>query len=483
MREMDFIKFGLTGGLNDQQLRMIHEAVLKIMDEIGMECAHAKTVEAVTAVAGVRYENGRLKFSPDLVNATITQAREIGKKERPKLDKLRITAPWNCFNVVDMDTGEVRATTAADCVEMVKLVASYNEYGPPPVYPCDLDQRIQVLWIEKLGHELAPGFCGALVTHDAETLRWIGELYAVMGQPYSPWYQFVISPLRFDYVALDVFWLFKDDPHTQVRLSLCPIPVAGLTAPLSTTGALSQSIAESLGGLIVGQALGATSPDQLPEWRTDYGDMRDLTVGYSLPENVMVQVLLQQLSEYFCCIKRDCIYLNTNAKLADGFAAVDRMGYLLMLGLAGYRDFIMGAGQMSMDEIFSPAQFIIDMEIGRYVQKLLDGITWSGDPNSIVAAVAEGVAEGNFLANPATLETLPYLFDSLLFRRSNVGQWRAAGSPTLEQLAIAKAKEAIASYRYTPNLAKQRELDQVFAKACQALGVDPKTQPIPERLF
>ncbi|NIR02148.1 MAG: hypothetical protein GTN78_18460, partial [Gemmatimonadales bacterium] len=97
---------------------------------------------------------------------------------------------------------------------------------------------------------------------------------------------------------------------------------------------------------------------------------------------------------------------------------------MLMLGLAGFRHFYMGAGQMSMDEIFSPAQFIIDMEIGRYVQHVLDGMKWSGSSEEIAEAVAEGVAEGNYLTHPTTLESLPDFFDSWLFRRDNVGRWR-----------------------------------------------------------
>lgn len=83
----------------------------------------------------------------------------------------------------------------------------------------------------------------------------------------------------------------------------------------------------------------------------------------------------------------DIIYLNTNAKRADVFATVDRMVYMLMPALAGFREFCLGAGQLSMDEAFSPVQFIVDMEIGRYLQHVLDGMragsnTWSEPPRS-----------------------------------------------------------------------------------------------------
>ncbi len=474
------IEFKLSGGLSREQLGVIHDAAVKMLGETGLGCEHEATVEAVTAEAGVEFEEGRLKFSPDAIEACIERARAAGRKHRQG-GPLRVTGPWTCFNIIDMDSDEVRASTAADAVEMLKLAASFNEEGPPPVYPCDLDERLQVLWLEKACLEYTPGFGGAMVTHEPETIRLIAELHAAVGRRYPLSMQFVISPLRLDHLALEMFLRFKDDPLIEVVASICPIPTGGMTAPLSACGLLSQSVAESIGGMIVADRLGLIGPDTLLPVRVDYGDMRDMTVAYSLPDNVMIQVLLRDVSQHFGGYGLDYIYLDTNAKRPDAAAAADRMAYMLMLGLAGFREFYMGAGQMSMDEIFSPAGFIVDMELGRYVQHVLDGVAWQGDPMSIAADVAEGVAEGNFLGNRATLEALPEVFDSMLFRRSNVGQWRAAGEPTVERLARERAREAIESYDFELEAEKQAELDRVFEGACRSLGVDIGGQPIPRR--
>jgi trimethylamine:corrinoid methyltransferase-like protein len=340
-----------------------------------------------------------------------------------------------------------------------------------------VDDRVQVLWLEKACLETTHGLGGAMVTHEPEVIRWIGELHAAAKRRYTLGLQFVISPLTLDHVALDLFWKFKDDPLLDVDASICPIPTGGMTAPLTAPGLLAQSLAESLGGWIVADRLGLTDPDQLLPIRVDYGDMRDLTVAYSLPENVMIQKLLQDLGEHFAGYRLDWIYLDTNAKRADALAAVDRTAYLLMLGLAGFRHFFMGAGQLSMDEVFSPAQFIIDMEIGRYVQRILDGMKWGGRAEEIAKVVAEGVPEGNFLTHPSTLEALPDFFDSPLFRRDNVGRWRSAGEPTVEQLAVERARAAIDGYEYEVDAGVRKELDGIFWKACKSLGVDMPSPP------
>jgi len=475
---MDRIEFALSGGMSSAQIAALHESVVRVLEETGLQCQHPLTVEAVTARPGIAFAAGRLKFRRDLVEETIARARQAGRRRKPAT-RLRVTSPWNCFNIIDMETDAVRASTAADVVAMLKLVAGFDDHGCAPVYPCDVDERIQILWLEKASLETTPGFGGAMVTHHPETIRWIGEMYALLGRRYNVGMQVVISPLRLDHLALELFWRLKDDPLVSASLSLCPIPVGGLTAPYFASGLLAQGIAESLGGLIVSQILGSAGPDDWLSVRVDYGDMRDMTVAYSLPENVMIQVLLRDVAEHFSGFRHDVIYINTNAKRPDPFAAVDRMAYMLMLGLAGYRDFILGAGQLSMDEVFSPAQFIIDMEIGRYVQRVLDGLAWDGDPAKIASVIAEGVSEGNFLAHDTTLQALPSMFDSLLFRRSNVGRWRAEGERTVVEEAVARARAAIASYQFRLDDAVHAELDRIFGSACRALGVDRATQPLP----
>lgn len=464
------INFSLSGGLAPAQLHELHRAVLRVLSDIGIACAHQPTVNAVTTEAGISCDNGRLKFAPDTVEAALAEIRKGGAAGAPD-KRITVTGPYNCFNVIDLATDQVRGSTAADVVPMLKLVAARCGGGPAPVYPCDLDPRIQVLWMEKACLEHTAGMGGSVPSHDPEVIRWLGRLYAAVGKRYCLGLNFVISPLKLDHIALDLLWQFKDQPELGVYGDMYPIPVGGMTAPLGAAGLLAQTVAESLGGWIVAQRLGVILPNQPLPVRVDYGDMRYMTVGYSMPENIMVQVLARDVAQYFGGGPLDSIYINTNAKRPDAFAAVDRASQMLMLALAGFRNFYAGAGQMSMDEIFSPAQFIIDLEIGRFVQHIIDGLPWSGDAESITQTIAEGVEEKNFMMNSTTLEALPSLFDSRLFRRDNVGQWRAAGEPTIEQRALVQAREAIDSYDFALKPEVQEKLDSTFREACRALGV------------
>ena len=279
------------------------------------------------------------------------------------------------------------------------------------------------------------------------------------------------------YSRTHLLWLFREDPMIDVWPSLCSMPISGTTAPLFPSGLLAQALSENYAAVIVAHGIGLIGDGVPPVLRVDYADPRHLTVAYSLPDNLMIQVLLNDLAEYFTGQRRSGIYLHTNSKSVDGFAAADRMAYMLFLGLAGFRGF--GGSQLSGDEVFSPVQFVIDMEIGRYVQRVLDGLSWHDDADSLARIVAEGIADGNFLTHPTTVEHVRALFDSPLFRRDSVAQWQSAGKPSVEELAREKARAAIASYHFELEADKQTALDHVFEDACRSLGVDLSSEPIP----
>ncbi|NIO76517.1 MAG: hypothetical protein GTN69_11700, partial [Armatimonadetes bacterium] len=273
-------------------------------------CSHKLTIDAVTAQPGITCEKGRLKFTPETTESSIEAVREAGKNYH-YTEKVNVTGPYTCLNIIDMETDVIRASTAADVVPMLKLVASFNQYGPAPVYPHDLDSRLQVIWLEKACVEHTAYMGGFMISHNPEIIRVLRDLYAAVNRRYYMTLQFINSPLRLDEVALDLTWQFKDDPLLDVNPDICPIPVGGMTAPLDPAGLLVQGLAESLAGWMVVNRLGFGQTNPILAVRADHGDMRDMTVGYSLPENVMIQVLARDVAEHFGGYRLDSIYLDT----------------------------------------------------------------------------------------------------------------------------------------------------------------------------
>jgi trimethylamine:corrinoid methyltransferase-like protein len=158
-------------------------------------------------------------------------------------------------------------------------------------------------------------------------------------------------------------------------------------------------------------------------------------------------------------------FLQSNAKRCDAQAILERTAYLLTLALAGERRFCLGAGQLSMDEVFSPALFVIDQEIARFISHLLKGVAWDDTPGRAATTIAEGLAEGEFLSHPSTLAVFRELHQSELFRRMSLNKWRADGARTVEELALERARELIAAHDFKLSAGAQGEVDRVYREA------------------
>ncbi|MCY3021982.1 MAG: trimethylamine methyltransferase family protein [Planctomycetota bacterium] len=443
---------------------MLHAEVLRVLDRLGIECQHPRTLAAAAATPGVRVDHGRVCFKPDFVDELVAIARRENAGE-PLGDEITITGPWNCLNIADMDTGAVRPSTGADVRQMFKLVHAARAGHICPVYPHDVPPPLQILSLEKAGLELTETDGSQMEFADAETLEYAVRMFQAAGRRYHLEVQFLISPLRANPLGLEQLWTYKDRADMRLTAAAAPIPQAGLTAPLFMPGGLVQAAAEALGAYALTRIIGQGKIPCHPQFRLDLFDMRDLTTVYSSPDHILVQLLLKDVYAFYYGRPKPGHFLQCNARSCDAQAILERTAYLLTLAFAGERRFCLGAGQLCMDEIFSPALFVIDQEIARFLTHIVRGIGWDEREGLSFDTIAEVGRGGEFLSHPTTLETFRGLFSSGLFRRMGVSKWRAAGEPSVEKLAIARAKELIASHNFALPPKVQAEVNRIYAQA------------------
>ena len=463
------IRFGLQGGLSESDLRQVHGEVLRVLQRIGIECSHPRTLEAAAGTPGARVDGTRVHFQPDFIEEVVAAARRESAGE-PLGEEVTISGPWNCLNIIDLESGAVRPSTAADVRQMCKLVHAARAGGICPVYPHDLPPALQVLYLEKAGLELMETTGSQLEFSDAEMLESAIAMYRAAGRLYHLYVQFPISPLRTNALGLEQIWNYKDRADLRVNALAAPIPQAGLTAPLFMPGGLVLAAAEALGAYALVRIIGQGRIPCHPQFRLDLFDMRDQTTVYASPEHILIQLLLKQVYEFYYGRPKPGHFLQCNARRCDAQAILERTAYLLTLAFAGERRFCLGAGQLCMDEIFSPALFVIDQEIARFLTHIVRGIGWDEREGLSLETIAEVGPGGEFLSHQTTLETFRELFNSSLFRRMGVNKWRAAGEPSVEAQAVARAKELIASHNYALPAGVQAEIDRIYAEAEKRVG-------------
>lgn len=462
---MKRIQFKLEGGLTQQDLEQIHREILRVLDEIGIECENKRVKEILARQPGFTIAGDRIRFAPEVVNAEIERTRERGRKSPPPPKELSVIGPWNCFNIEDMDTHKVRRSTADDVREMFKLLQVTKVGAVCPVYPTDVDPAMQLLYLEKAGIEYSETDGSRMEFADRRMLEFAIEMHKAAGHKYRMMVEYPISPLRMNAPALDLILDYMNRPDVNLEPAPAPIPLAGGTAPLFAPGAIVQSLAESLAACIVLDKISNGKLIGELHFRVDIFDMRHMTTVYASPDHIQYQLLLRDACQYFSAKHMVDHYWCCNAKRSDVHAMLTRTAWIVTLALAGFRRFWYGPGQLSMDEVFSPAQFVIDLEIIRYVNHLIQGIDYYDEPDLAFDTIASVGPRGDYLTHPTTLENMGKLFESDLFPRDRVETWLAQGCPDPVDKAVEKVRALIASHDYAIPVGVQMELDAIYAEA------------------
>jgi len=125
-----------------------------------------------------------------------------------------------------------------------------------------------------------------------------------------------------------------------------------------------------------------------------------------------------------------------------------------------------GVGQLSIDEVFSPQQAVLDREILAYVERVLAGLDLAPPDTDTLGLVREGMGEGSFVAATDTvLRFREFYHFPDIFRHWKVERWRAAGEPSVLGEAWSRAQEEIAASTFRLTEDKQREVDSIYERA------------------
>ena len=154
----------------------------------------------------------------------------------------------------------------------------------------------------------------------------------------------------------------------------------------------------------------------------------------------------------------------TNSKQPDGQAAAEIGMHTLIAALMGARAFRC-AGLLSSGEIYSGEWLVINKEIVDYVKTLLKPQEFS-EGRLFIDEIADVKAGGSFIGRKSTMQLFrqEYWMPEL-FTHMNLGQWQEAGSKSMWQYAIDRAKKLITGHTYQIDDDKKKELDKIYEAA------------------
>lgn len=465
--------------LSENDLKRIHNASLRILEQTGMIFDHPEARELLEgAGAKVDHDSNLVKFSPEFIEKQLKRApRKVSFYGRtPEYDftvephgKIYARMAGGCTVYVDLKTGEHRSAALDDWKALARLADALPYIhciapfwcGDVPLETADLHSLRVVL-----EHQRKP------IVHNARDLKnykaMIEMMLAVRGSKEElqkrPLVNLMVSPIA------PLFW--NEDVLSQLLLACeygipadIPImPVCGTTGPITLAGTLALANAEFLGTLAFVQS--ARPGYEMPFFCIPLvADMKTGATQFSVPETGLLIAGLAQLSHELYGLPGETIGINSDGYISEQLL-FERAQNALMASLSGSKLFV-GPGALGGTMALSPVQLVIDHEILQIARRWERGITVNEDTLGVDVVHRVG-PRGHFLADDHTMKYLRSgeITNSDIFSRDTWETWTQKGQKDLLQKAREKAIAILEEHEVEP-LAEEvsKELKLIVSKA------------------
>lgn len=452
--------------IQDFDLKKVVDIARDILSKIGIWVPRADLRDQISATGRVKVDGERILI-PGEVYDSLLEEIENSKKE-VKLEKKPATlfiyaSEWPFF-FIDPEDLQIRPFDKEHLIAYTKLIDSF--YGtdiagtvpgrvqdePPPL------REIVTYYIE-CRYSRSARFP---LVGDENIFPWMRMIAEVMGHSlYTTVY--VFSPLTFHGNSLNLALKFRD---LFPSVGIASMPILGISAPLEWHTAWGQAVAEALGGCILLKLLGFENVNF--DINIYSGSMESGAVVFGSPEHFLCALTRAKVREFFGITYDSVEAMLTTAIMPGPQACAEKASLTTISALAGFRT-VEGAGTLGIDEIFSPQQFMLDIEIKGYVERLLRGLDLEDTENPL-ELIQEGLADTHFLSATWTIKQWrKFFWRPLLFHQLKVPQWMSRSKGILEE-AWEKAKAKIEENDYELEPSKIKELDKIIDRARKELA-------------
>jgi len=423
--------------LSTKELTLLHQGTLEVLENPGMTLMAPKLLRALEEKGcQVDYSKQTVRFLPSVVEKAIEtikqdnscQAFNSGNIGARNLNPVRTSLWGSCMKFFDYDKDEIRPATIPDLVKMMRLGENMSEVFKVqitllPLYDSDgnkIDQRLLPLKTAAImaKNTSRPGGGEIWDPREIDFLVRIGCVLTGSWEEYkkSPLFlacKETISPLKLTHDVAEVLLALAE---RELPCAVVPMPIMGATAPVTPAATIVIANAEILGVLT---AIKAFSP------KTPVGagiisgilDMATASVSYAAPEACMVDVGILQLYRYFYGLDMLSVGVGyTDAKYPGIQAGIEKA--IKMMASASIGKVKYDIGLLNRGSIFSPEQAMIDLEMGKHIQKFFRGFKVSEETVAVEVIRKVGIG-GNFLTEEHTLKNFrtntwfPQLYDRI----------------------------------------------------------------------
>lgn len=360
--------------LSQEEIDTIHHSVLKILEKVGIEIENQRILEVLDEFgAQVDYSSKRARFTPGFVEQFISDAEKIDwTKTTPKVSS-SAGVYYGMYHSPISD--KLESWTEDALIDYFNLPRYLEHVNGADMQGCPLalSSKLEPLYERYYCWKYGAKEDGSI--HLNDLCPYIFDLYQIKSQyenqPLPKIFRgvvYLIPPLKLGYYeAYQFIYFWGKGLEVNIGVSF---PTAGATAPVTLSGAVALSIAENLALGIIRRAFFNRRTLHLSS-TISVLDMRTMIRPYARPEMAITNLMVAQMARYYgASFSGQCGL--ADAKLPSCEAGMQKALTAIPTLLAGGQVNI-DAGLLSIGEVFSPIQMILDNEfmgaLGRFTKE------------------------------------------------------------------------------------------------------------------
>jgi trimethylamine--corrinoid protein Co-methyltransferase len=430
--------------LTAQQVQTVHEAGLKLLEEVGVgyESGLSQAADVlVQAGAKLDSENRKVTLPRELVEQSVAKAPSqvvlYSRNGEYDLDlgqhAVHLGTGGAAVRILDLKTGKARSTTLSDLYNLGRLVDELENisFFLRPCIPTDIpdtayDVNVFYTCFRSTGKHVMAGVNDAKELHKVLDLaaHLAGSVQAVQERPFfSIITSFIISPLK---LSTQPVKIMLECVKNNIPVALSGAPMAGSTSPLTMAGTLAQCHAEQMAGITLCQLMNPGAPI-LYGGIPGRADLKSMNYCGGAVECGMMNAAIHQLAHHIQVPNYNSSGLS-DSKVPDAQAGWEKGMTTLLAAMGGSNYIHHAAGMLESMLGVAYEQFVLDDEIIGMTRRVLQGITV--DPEHLAQEVIKEVGiGGEFITADHTFEHMydEYFKGNGVTDRSDRTTWDQAG--------------------------------------------------------
>ncbi len=431
--------------LSKNDTQRIHQAAMQTLGETGMAVHDDDTRKRLIQAGCKESEDGHVLFDESLIERTLVTVpsrmvlyQRNGTAAIDTGDTVTRYSPGlNCIDILDYKTGEHRPCLLEDIIKIARLceqlpnidmVASMG--NPTDIPPEDQAMATVRAMVEHSDKPLA------FIAHDEVEAETIWNFIADVA---GGWTALTDKPLAMDLTGPTSPLEIGREACRRLRLSarksvptVCyPALMPGINGPMTLAGALAQSGAEILAGVVIHQMEQPGAPVISGSAILPF-DMRTVNIAYGGPEYILACLAA---ADYFSDIGlpswvgAGC----SDAHIVDSQAAAEA-GANMTAGALSATSFIHNLGFLSSGKTGSLEMLVLCDELAGMTKRIASGITVNED--TLAVEITRSASKtGKFLTEKrhTARHTRTEMWVPSFFQRTAANDWQETGAKTMSQ--------------------------------------------------